>query len=317
MLVLSLRCGLHPGRQEKQEFSNTNNSILMRYLFFLFVILFLLPLKGISQRNIPNIIDTVESDSGAILIYRNHTWEYLENEPVMMSQEEDSTGLFSHSWINDQVFAYMGASKRDSIKDTILSLISSTRSFNLPVIGRLYRGFSYTHKGMDVSLKKGDTVRAAFDGVVRYAKYNRGGFGNLVIIRHYNGLETYYAHLSKTKVTVNQVVKARDVIGLGGSTGRSRSPHLHFEVRYKDVPLDPQTMIDFDNNKLISPMFPITKKVFYPSDYDGKAVYYKIRSGDTLARIANKYHTSVKELCALNKIKTTTTLRVGRSIRVK
>ncbi len=81
---------------------------------------------------------------------------------------------------------------------------------------------------MDLSLKKGDTVRAAFDGVVRYAKYNRGGFGNLVILRHYNGLETYYAHLSKLKVVTNQVVKSGDMIGLGGSTGRSRSPASSF-----------------------------------------------------------------------------------------
>jgi murein DD-endopeptidase MepM/ murein hydrolase activator NlpD len=170
---------------------------------------------------------------------------------------------------------------------------------------------------MDLSLKKGDTVKAAFDGVVRYAKYNRGGFGNLVIIRHFNGLETYYAHLSKLKVTANQVVKASDVIGLGGSTGRSRSPHLHFEVRYKDIPLDPQRMIDFDANKLISSTLPITKQLFYPADYDGKAVYHKIRSGDTLGLIARKYHTSVKELCAINKIRVGTPLHVGRSIRVK
>jgi len=288
----------------------------MKY-FFILIIIVLLPFYSFSQRNIPNIIDTVETDSGAVILYRNHTWEYLENEPVMMSQEEDSTGLFSHSWINDQVFAYMGASKRDSIKDTLLSLVSTTRTFHLPIIGRIYRGFSYAHKGMDLSLKKGDTVRAAFDGVVRYAKYNRGGFGNLVILRHYNGLETYYAHLSKLKVMVNQVVKANEVVGLGGSTGRSRSPHLHFEVRYKDIPLDPQRMIDFDNHKLISDIFPVTRNVFYPSDYDGKAVYYTIRSGDTLARIAKKCHTSVKEICAINKIKTTTVLRAGRSLRVK
>jgi murein DD-endopeptidase MepM/ murein hydrolase activator NlpD len=288
----------------------------MKHPFVLFMI-FLLPFYGFTQRNIPNIIDTVETDSGAVILYRNHTWEYLENEPVMMSQEDDSTGLFSHSWINDQVFAYMGASKRDSIKDTLLTLVSNARTFHLPIIGRLYRGFTYTHKGMDVSLKKGDTVRAAFDGVVRYAKYNRGGFGNLVILRHYNGLETYYAHLSKLKVMVNQVVKANEVVGLGGSTGRSRSPHLHFEIRYKDIPLDPQRMIDFDNNKLIARIFPVTKNIFYPSDYDGKAVYYRIRSGDTLARIAKKCHTSVKELCAINKLKMNTILREGRSIRVK
>jgi murein DD-endopeptidase MepM/ murein hydrolase activator NlpD len=288
----------------------------MKY-FTVLLLTFLLPFFSFSQQNIPNIIDTVETDSGAVVLYRNHTWEYLENEPVMMSQEEDSTGLFSHCWINDQVFAYMGSTKRDSIKDTLLTLISNTRTFHPPIIGRIFRGFSYVHKGMDLSLKKGDSVSAAFDGVVRYAKYNRGGFGNLVILRHYNGLETYYAHLSKLKVVTNQVVKAGDVVGLGGSTGRSRSPHLHFEVRYKDIPLDPQRVIDFDNHKLISERFPVTRNVFYPSDYDGKAVYYVIRSGDTLARIAKKCHTSVKEICAINKIKATTLLRIGRSIRVK
>jgi murein DD-endopeptidase MepM/ murein hydrolase activator NlpD len=288
----------------------------MKYFFPLSVLLFL-TLPAFTQRNIPNIIDTVETDSGPVILYRNHSWEYLENEPVMLSQEDDSTGMFSHGWINDQVFAFMGASKRDSIKDTVLILLTNGRTFQLPISGRLYRGFTYTHKGMDISLKKGDTVRAAFDGVVRYAKYNRGGFGNLIILRHYNGVETYYAHLSKLKVQVNQVVKSGEVIGLGGSTGRSRAPHLHFEVRYKDIPMDPQRMIDFDNNKLISGTFPITKKVFYPSDYDGRAVYYTIKSGDTLARIAKKCHTSVKEICAMNKISTSSTLRVGRSLRVK
>jgi murein DD-endopeptidase MepM/ murein hydrolase activator NlpD len=280
--------------------------------FFLF---FFLP--GFSQLNVSNIVDTVETDRGPVILYKNYSWEYLENEPVMFSQEEDSTGIFNHEWINDQVFAYLGAMRKDSIKDTVLCLVNGQRHFMLPVYGRLFRGFTYTHKGLDIYLAKGDTVRAAFDGVVRYAKYNRGGFGNLVIIRHYNGVETYYAHLSRLKVTVNQVVRCGDLIGLGGSTGRSRSPHLHFEVRYKDVPIDPMRMIDFDNKKLISSTFPVTKRVFYPSDYDGKAVYYTIRSGDTLARIARKYRISVKELCAINKMKTNTHLRVGRSIRIK
>jgi murein DD-endopeptidase MepM/ murein hydrolase activator NlpD len=116
---------------------------------------------------------------------------------------------------------------------------------------------------------------------------------------------------------VNQVIKAGDIVGLGGSTGRSRAPHLHFEVRYKDVPIDPLKMLDFDRQKLISDTLAITKKIFYPSDYDGKAVYYKIKSGDTLGKLARKYNTSIKALCVMNKIKTTTNLKIGRPIRVK
>ncbi len=288
----------------------------MRKWFFL-LFLPLLPVTLLGQRNISSIVDTVETSAGAVILYKNYTWEYLQDEPAMMSPEDDSTGLFSQEWITNQVFAYPGILKRDSIKDTVIALTTSSHLFSMPIYGKLFRGFTYTHKGLDIDLDKGDTVDAAFDGVVRYAKYNRGGFGNLVIIRHYNGLETYYAHLSKILVACNQVVRAGDRIGLGGSTGRSRAPHLHFEIRYKDIPLDPLRVLDFDGKKLKNDTLSICKKSFYPADYDGKAVYYKIRKGDTLGRIAQKNRTTVKELCALNKIRPNTVLRVGHSIRVK
>jgi hypothetical protein len=284
-------------------------------LFIAFSIFFCLSLAGFTQRNISAIIDTVETENGTIILYRNYTWEYIDNEPVMFSQEEDSTGLFANEWINNEIFAYN--TKRDSIRDTVLIICSPDRKFTMPVYGKLFRGFMYTHKGLDIKLNKGDTIRAAFDGVVRYSKYNRGGFGNLVIIRHYNGLETYYAHLSKSLVKVNQLVRSGDPIALGGSTGRSRGPHLHFEVRYKDVPLDPMRLIDIDNQKLYCTTFPITKRVFYPNDYNVNAVYHKIKSGDTIGKLSKKYHTSVKEICAMNKIKPTTNLKIGRSLRVR
>ena len=282
---------------------------------FIFLVFCILLLTGYSQKNISQVIDTVETQDGPVILFKNHTWEYLENEPVMMSVEDDSTGLFSHEWINDQIFAY--PMHKDSVKDTVINLTSNNHSFTMPFYGRLFRGFTYSHKGLDICLVRGDSIKAAFDGVVRYAKYNRGGFGNLVIIRHYNGLETYYAHQSKILVKTNQVVNSGDIIGLGGSTGRSRSPHLHFEVRYKDVPLDPMRMIDYDNRKLISETLNISKKVFYPTDHIENAVYHKIRNGDTLGRLSSKYHTSVKEICAMNKIKSNKLLRVGMTIRVK
>jgi LysM repeat protein len=281
---------------------------------WLLPILFL-PIITFAQRNTDAIIDTVETPKGTAILYKNFTWEYLQDEPVLMSMEDDSTGLFSAQWINDQIFAYR--IKPDSIRDTVIILTSADRVFTLPIYGKLFRGFTYSHKGLDIKLNKGDTIRAAFDGVVRYAKYNRGGFGNLVIIRHYNGLETYYGHLSKINVKVNEVVKSGEHIALGGSTGRSRGPHLHFEVRYKDIPLDPARLIDYDRQKLIANSFPVTKQVFYPNDHVANAKVVKIKSGDTLGKLAKKYHTSVKEICAMNKIKPNTTLRIGKSIRVK
>ena len=277
--------------------------------------LIFVPIMSYAQRNVDAIVDTVESKNGTVLLYKNHSWEFLENEPVMMSIEEDSTGVFSKQWINDQIFAYR--IQRDSIKDTLLVLVDSIHPFHMPIYGHLFRGFTYTHKGLDIKLDKGDTVRAAFNGVVRYAKYNRGGFGNLVIIRHYNGLESYYGHNSKLLVRINQVVKSGDPISLGGSTGRSRGPHCHFELRFKDVPLDALRVIDFNNQKLIAARFPITKKVFYPNDYDVNAVYHKIKNGDTLGHLARKYHTNTKEICAMNKIKPNSRLRVGSTIRVR
>jgi LysM repeat protein len=287
---------------------------MKQFKFGLFLLLFL-PLYSFSQRNTDAIIDTVETPEGPAILYKNFTWEYLQDEPVLMSMDEDSTGLFSNQWINDQIFAYRV--KPDSIKDTLICLTSLNREFTLPIYGKLFRGFTYSHKGLDIKLNKGDTIRSAFDGVVRYAKYNRGGFGNLVIIRHYNGLETYYGHLSKIKVKVNQIVKSGETIALGGSTGRSRGPHLHFEIRYKDVPLDPLRMIDFDNQKLISSSFPVTKKIFYPNDHVPNALVVKIKSGDTIGKLSRKYGTSIKEICAMNKIKPTTTLKIGRTIRVR
>jgi LysM repeat protein len=276
----------------------------------------LLPVAGFTQINQSNVIDTVETDQGPVILYRNFSWEYLGDEPVMLNMEDDSSGLMSIGWNTQQIFAFSHMSA-DSIQDTVLVLTSADHSFHMPVEGKFLRGFMYTHKGLDIRQNMGDTVNAAFDGVVRYAKYNRGGFGNLVILRHYNGLETYYGHLSKIKVKVNQVVKAGDIVGLAGSTGRSRGPHLHFEIRYKDVPIDPHRVVDYDNGKLISNTFPVTKKVFYPNDYDVNAVYHKIRSGDTLGLLARKYHTTVKEICAMNNIKQNTTLKIGRVLRVR
>jgi len=287
----------------------------MKLFKYWLLFLFLLPLFSFAQRNTDAISDTVETPSGPAILYKNFTWEYLLDEPVLMSIDEDSTGLFSTQWINNQIFAYR--IKPDSIHDTLVVLVTPERLFTLPIYGKLFRGFTYSHKGLDIKLNKGDTVEAAFDGVVRYAKYNRGGFGNLVIIRHYNGLETYYGHLSKIYVKINQIVKSGEPIALGGSSGRSRGPHLHFEVRYKDVPLDPLRMIDFDNKKLISNNFPVTKRVFYPNDFVPNALVIRIKKGDTVGKLANKYHTSVKEICAMNKIKPTTTLKIGRQIRVR
>ena len=190
---------------------------------------------------------------------------------------------------------------------------------------------------MDIPLKTGDPVYATFTGKVRVSKY-WGAFGNLVVIRHDNGLETFYAHLSKRNVEVGDWVNAGDVIGLGGSTGRSTGPHLHFETRHNGFAFDPQWLIDFEKGILRHRLFVLKKKYFniysnYEQDFEDEIKneeedkkedaereamrWYTIKSGDTLGRIAINNGTTVNALCRLNGIKPTTTLKIGRKIRVR
>jgi murein DD-endopeptidase MepM/ murein hydrolase activator NlpD len=172
------------------------------------------------------------------------------------------------------------------------------------------------HYGVDIKLQKGDTVRAAFDGVVRVREFDRRGYGLVVVLRHTNGLETIYAHLSKTNLVPHAMVKSGDVIGLGGNTGRSTGSHLHFEMRFYGQAFDPNCIIDFQNSTLKSDTLVLTKANFDYLIELSKTKWHTIRKGETLGHIAMKYRTSVKKLCALNKITGTTILRPGRKIIV-
>jgi LysM repeat protein len=289
---------------------------MMNKTLIVFILYFAVPFFTFPQRLVNPVLDTIETGKGPVILFSNHTWEYLLENPELILTEEDSVMIFDNNWNNSSVHAY-GINVPDSIRDTALLLATAEKPFCMPVKGTLFRGFMYTHKGLDIRLTTGDTIKAAFDGIVRYARYNRGGYGNLVIIRHTNGLETFYAHLSKITVKENESVLGGETVGLGGSTGRSRGPHLHFEVRYKGVAVNPQLMINLDSAVLFANRFPITKQVFYPAEHDMNAVYHKIKSGDTLGHLAVRYHTSVAEICAMNKIRTTTTLKIGRVLRVK
>ncbi|MBU0490078.1 MAG: peptidoglycan DD-metalloendopeptidase family protein [Bacteroidetes bacterium] len=171
------------------------------------------------------------------------------------------------------------------------------------------------HYGIDIDCETGDSIFTAFDGMIRMVAKSKS-YGNVVVIRHYNGLETIYAHLSKTKVTVNQEVKSGDVIGLGGNTGRSYGSHLHFEIRYLGNPLNPNDLIDFSSHTLKSDTLVLTKKNFQHIIEAKTAKYHVIRKGDTLSRIARKYGTSVSSLCKMNKISVKTKLSIGRRLRV-
>jgi murein DD-endopeptidase MepM/ murein hydrolase activator NlpD len=171
--------------------------------------------------------------------------------------------------------------------------------FNGPVTSGFGWRDSTQHNGIDIDLNKGDKVSAAFDGMVRIAKKS-GGFGNVVIIRHYNGLETVYAHLSKIKVKPGQVVIAGQVVGLGGSTGHSTGSHLHFEVRFKGVPVNPKYLISFPDQKLLCNELVIKKSKWGLAAYPKNIKFYTIEKGDTIFEIAKRFGTTTASIKRMN-----------------
>ena len=219
-------------------------------------------------------------------------------------------------WSNEYAHKYTNVNMPDSLLIDLTGFCMPTENTKITDIFGYRPRRRRMHYGLDIKVERGDTIRAAFDGKVRYVSYQRRGYGNYVVIRHPNGLETLYAHLTTRLVEENEVVKAGDPIGLGGNTGRSTGTHLHFETRLLGKALNPALMFDFPNQDVTGDTYLYakpTKKVYDPSDPD---TYYKVKSGDTLGRIAARKGTTVKNLCKLNDITTQSTLRVGQILRL-
>lgn len=275
-------------------------------------------------------IDTIDTRDKytKIVLYKNFTWAYIELDRPNISDED-----FQDDWDSESIHAYKDIPLSQIPDEVDLCLTDSLHSWACPKIGQVNSSFKFRryreHKGTDVQLNTGDPVCAAFDGKVRVVRQvgQAGGYGNLIVLRHANGLETYYAHLSKHLVQENDFVKAGEVIGLGGSTGRSTGPHLHFETRYMGRPFDPERIFCFEKGELRDTIFTLKKHYFNINSHYGQSdeqsiaasqsLVHVIKSGDTLGALARKYHTTVKKLCQLNHISQTTTLRLGQRIIVR
>lgn len=298
-------------------------------------------IESVFDTNGLTVIDTLNTGNDAVqvILYSNNTWKYVRNREIA----KDST-IFEKYWDTTTLFPYKDADMSSMPQSVVLDLVDSLKSYHCPYQGSVHPRGKYgprrrrQHQGVDLPLKMGDPVFATFCGRVRISQYNKGGYGNLIIIRHDNGLETYYGHLSERMVEPGQWVEAGQIIGLGGSTGRSTGPHLHFETRYYGQSFDPERLIDFPKGLLCRETF-LLKKSFFSihsnagQDFDDEIAneeqdkqeaaekaamaYHRIRSGDTLGHIAMKYGTTISKLCTLNGITRTTTLRIGRTLRVR
>ncbi|MBK9283372.1 MAG: peptidoglycan DD-metalloendopeptidase family protein [Sphingobacteriaceae bacterium] len=282
-------------------------------------------------------------------VKRDDTTTLALNEEHLEGLEEelsDSTEMMfpSHdlyaTWDTTSAHPYhfYESFKMDSVDITLVN--ESDHAFSMPFKGGITSEFGWRkyrpHFGTDIKLQTGDQVVTCFDGMVRLAKYYYG-YGNCVIVRHNNGLETVYGHLSKILVEAGQVVDSGDLLGLGGNTGRSFGSHLHFEIRYLGQALDTEDFIDYASGELKSNCF-MLRKNDVATKYDLRAVHtrhrkgssyakggkvklspggiYTIRQGDTLGAIARRYGTSVNALCKKNKIKATSTLRLGQKLKI-
>ncbi|MDE6491425.1 MAG: peptidoglycan DD-metalloendopeptidase family protein, partial [Muribaculaceae bacterium] len=250
------------------------------------------------------------------------TEQFLEN--LFPEEEEPEMDIYTEGWNSQAVNCYIN------------SVVPQTHDINvsnfcMPCPGYVTSPYGYRrrfrrmHKGVDLKVQIGDTIRAAFDGKVRLTRFERRGYGYYVVLRHTNELETVYGHLSKFLVEPDQYVKAGDPIALGGNTGRSTGPHLHFETRYMGYAINPSAIFDFANQTTHTDIYTFDKSTYMDArDYSpGRAAYaaaegtstkkattssaksssssyYTIRCGDTLGKIAARHGTTVRQLCRLN-----------------
>lgn len=258
---------------------------------------------------------------------------------------ENPAGDLYPSWDNKYV-RYSSANAPSEYKIDL-------RNFCMPCKSRVVtshygyrRQFRRNHYGTDIKVYVGDTIRAAFSGKVRVVSYEGKGYGKYVIIRHPNGLETVYGHMSKQLVKENVTVNAGDPIGLGGSTGRSTAPHLHFETRFLGEYINPEKLFSFEARDVLADYYVYrrngrgdlvnSRNVGGESEVEEEALakaeesrefqqermqsvrrtqIHKVKKGDTLYSIAKKYHMTVDQLCRLNNISKKKTLSVGQIIK--
>ena len=250
------------------------------------------------------------------VVYKIAPQFMLGDSTLFTNHPADS--VYRNIWTDERVNPY--GNLFDSLKEDVHIPMAG---FRLPAPGYITSPYGWRryrmHKGIDIKVQIGDSIRAAWPGQVRIVGWDPRGYGYYVVVRHDNGLETIYGHLSRPLVDEYEKVVGGDVIGLGGNTGRSTGSHLHLEIRYLGEAMDPSKFIDFTTGQLRnSEEYVIGIKAMKQAKAEQAAMkYHKVRSGDTLSGIAKKYGTTVKKLCQLNKIKETTVIRIGQSLRVR
>lgn len=266
------------------------------------------------------------------LIEQNTFIDLLENDL------EPELDIYTEGWNSKSVNPF-------NEKDVPESQVIDVTGYRMPHNGPLTSPYGYRqrfkrmHKGVDIGIKMNDTIYAAFDGKVRLTAYEGKGYGNYVILRHPNGLETVYGHLNKHLVKPDQVVRAGDPIGLGGSTGRSTGPHLHFETRFMGYAINPSAIFDFANHTTHTDQYTFSKTTytkarnFAPSKStkrelasdevntykagNSQLASYTVKKGDTINKIARAHGMSATSLRKLNGLEASDAIKIGQELKLK
>lgn len=230
---------------------------------------------------------------------------YQDWNTVITNPYNRSTHTIDSSFVTELVNPLLGQKYCAPVK-SVKNTITSNFGFR---DGR-------AHNGIDIDLITGDSVMSVFDGVVRISR-RHGGYGNVIVVRHHNGLETTYAHLSKRKVEVGDPVFAGQLIGLGGNTGKSTGSHLHFEVRFVGHPINPKSIINFKSHCLLSDSVTIKPTSYGYAVFPHGKEFHTIEKGDYLYKICALYGISLQQVCEWNGIRRNSTLRVGQKLRIE
>lgn len=246
----------------------------------------------------------------------------------LVDDAEPEIDIFTEGWNSKSVNPFKES-------DVPNSKTINVTGYHMPCPGKITSNYGYRpkfgrmHKGVDLHIKSNDTIYAAFDGKVRLTNFEAKGYGNYVILRHPNGLETIYGHLNKFLVKQNQVVKAGQPIALGGSTGRSTGPHLHFETRYMGYAINPSAIFDFNKGTIYANTYNFSKST-YTQDRNGVSTAkqtdekptaipstYTVKKGDTVATIAKSFGMTTTNLRKLNNMTAVDRITEGQVLKLK
>jgi len=241
-------------------------------------------------------------------------------EPPVGSPAEEKKVPASHLYVdwNPEEIHYSGSTLAEGQLNSV-ALMRTACDFHSPVPGAVTSGFGRRwrrmHYGIDLDLNTGDTVVAAFEGMVRYAAYN-SSFGNLVVLRHSNGLETYYAHLDYIGVKSGDYLEAGTWLGLGGNTGRAFGSHLHFELRYLGLPMDPASVIDFEAGQVRFEVAELYRKNHILKVKNGEK-FYRVQAGDDLISLSRQFGMDAQTLADLNELDSEDLLPIDMELRYR